>query len=1054
MKIKKTLASVMAMSLALSAMSSLAVTSYADDDTSAVTTSEKDAATAAAPAAVDYASAKTIAYDLTTPYNTVMTTIKCTGNNIALGKDTTRIKVGTDGLKDLANLMIDKKGRQAVVAYDVAEIKVTIKSGNSTATAVVSSDTASKDYDKDFDDAFSDLTYTEAVSKLKNGYTFNLGDFDDTINSFKQIDNTITSISDDEVTKDALPFGDLSALCVDSISVDYTVRARTISKIDTDTAKAYVTNIKNATVNSAIGAYDKYGSATDIVAFNISNKKVSTVAEVRGVKSYDAASKTYTFTEDEAGRLLESKMDAYTPASVLATKKSITELPIYQGYAESGLSVDNYVAAILKEINGLRNFVNTDTTKYYTKDEAIASMKEQLKSYVETTKYLKEAGISAADLEAFCTGKESKETTDEATGKTLYIVDTTKLNSYKCGGVDITAEDVEVAQTCFDNAVKAIFAKEENKKKYEAIIDTANVASSAAPVKGLGLLIYDIRKEATSYSAATAGAKAILNAVLDTEYSTVSGSEHTPIVYNPGDGSTIATTKKVEVTDASTSTGSHVTTSYYSDIKLNIASVLDSKTDVDVDFTVDDYTPTSTSDDYKGAKAAIEKSGVREKDVTNPLATKKYVVSVKTQDETKPSSTSVFTPAVDTSKATEANVFALLKYYSVKSDKDSDGNTIWVSTDNIIKDTAALKTNLNSLIKALNDANNQNVSGVDKLNDLIKKDKAVAALVQPATTLDNVKATATASQGTYSLPMEVEKELWYYFAGDYDYRNSSYFLAEMVDTIGSARGAIVSFHVDPNSLKKNEDLLLAYVDAYDAYKFFNKAISGDMVLRVNGASTNAFTNLISYDPATSTMSFQWDDVTGAKFTDNILYVRSLDIMSSIDFDMDAVQITIPDQAQFAQKPEDEKKPEDEQKPEDEKKPEDDNDILDEKPADDDDFEDNGDDEINSGESEENQSTIIQEPEDDDTDDDTDDIDLGNDDIFGDDEDDSLNNIIDNNDSNTDNVPVIDNVTPTPVEPTPVTPTPTTPSTGDAGVMAAIPALVAGAVAAAKRKFTK
>ena len=462
------------------------------------------------------------------------------------------------------------------------------------------------------------------------------------------------------------------------------------------------------------------------------------------------------------------------------------------------------------------------------------------------------------------------------------------------------------------------------------------------------------------------------------------------------------------------------------------------------------------NEDYKAAISAASKAGLKAHNADGTeLAAKKYAINVVTQDETKPSSTSVFTPAVDTSKATEANVFALLKYYSVKSDKDSDGNTIWVSTDNIIKDTAALKTNLNSLIKALSDANNQNVSGVDKLNDLIKKDKAVAALVQPATTLDNVKATATASQGTYSLPMEVEKELWYYFAGDYDYRNSSYFLAEMVDTIGSARGAIVSFHVDPNSLKKNEDLLLAYVDAYDAYKFFNKAISGDMVLRVNGASTNAFTNLISYDPATSTMSFQWDDVTGAKFTDNILYVRSLDIMSSIDFDMDAVQITIPDQAQFAQKPEDEKKPEDEQKPEDEKKPEDNDEILDEeKPADDDDFEDNGDDEINSGESEENQSTIIQEPEDDDTDDNTDDIDLGNDDIFGDDEDDSLNNIIDNNDSNTDNVPVIDNVTPTPVEPTPVTPTPTTPSTGDAGVMAAIPALVAGAVAAAKRKFTK
>lgn len=107
----------------------------------------------------------------------------------------------------------------------------------------------------------------------------------------------------------------------------------------------------------------------------------------------------------------------------------------------------------------------------------------------------------------------------------------------------------------------------------------------------------------------------------------------------------------------------------------------------------------------------------------------------------------------------------------------------------------------------------------------------------------------------------------------------------------------------------------------------------------------------------------------------------------------------------------------------------------------------------SAESEENNSTIIEEPGDDGDDSDSDDldnIDLGNDDIFGEPEDNSSNTDTDNTDNNTNNVPVIDNVTPTPV--TPTTPIPSTPQTGDLGIIlsSVAAALSAGGIAVSKR----
>lgn len=101
----------------------------------------------------------------------------------------------------------------------------------------------------------------------------------------------------------------------------------------------------------------------------------------------------------------------------------------------------------------------------------------------------------------------------------------------------------------------------------------------------------------------------------------------------------------------------------------------------------------------------------------------------------------------------------------------------------------------------------------------------------------------------------------------------------------------------------------------------------------------------------------------------------------------------------------------------------------------------------SAESEENNSTIIEEPGDDGDDEDLGNIDLGNDDIFDEPEDNSSNTVTDNTDNNTTNVPVIDNVTPTPT-----TPIPSTPQTGDLGIIlsSVAAALSAGGIAVGKR----
>lgn len=113
----------------------------------------------------------------------------------------------------------------------------------------------------------------------------------------------------------------------------------------------------------------------------------------------------------------------------------------------------------------------------------------------------------------------------------------------------------------------------------------------------------------------------------------------------------------------------------------------------------------------------------------------------------------------------------------------------------------------------------------------------------------------------------------------------------------------------------------------------------------------------------------------------------------------------------------------------------------------------------SAESEENNSVIVEDDTTGDDDSAMDDIDLGNDDIFGsEDEGDDMGDIFGS--ENDSDIPVVDNVEPTPVTPvTPVTPTPVkpeggTPSTGDAGILIALGSAITsvGGIAIGKRKL--
>lgn len=298
----------------------------------------------------------------------------------------------------------------------------------------------------------------------------------------------------------------------------------------------------------------------------------------------------------------------------------------------------------------------------------------------------------------------------------------------------------------------------------------------------------------------------------------------------------------------------------------------------------------------------------------------------------------------------------------------------------------------------------------------------------PVTSFLYSKATVPekATQGTTALPrpQTIRANEWFGISGVYDYRNSQYYLSEIVDAIGDSRGAVVTFNVVPSSIKKNVGIVPT-VSTYDAARYLSSGAQSSILLRANSTSTNALKNLVSYDVKTSTLSFNWDEITNARFTDNVLYVRTLDVLSAMTFDIDSVQVTIPDQAQFAAQNDPEKN---------------DADIDGKEPE--------------LGEKEDNDNIVVEEP--DDSGNVLDDIDLGNTDVVSDDKnepnaDDLIGDVTDGNQGNgNSNNNVVDV---TPANTTNVTPVNSTPVTGNAVAGFSVTAVLASLAAIVfKRKM--
>ena len=1021
MKMRKTISGVMALAMALSAMSVTAVTASAEtSDVAAISAAD-----------VSYTNAKTVAYDLTTPYNTLETTLYATTNNVGISSTAKSITVASatnseDGAitPNLVDWLTDSKGRQAAINYDITDITIKITSeGGETATYSVSSDTSKANYDKTFDDAYSDRSYYQMNSLINKGYTVALSDFEGYINTFKKANSEYES--SDSTTMTSLPYGTMEDYAIKSITVEYGIRAKTVSPISETIIKEFTTAIKNSEYVFAIGAHDGNGKAVSMTPYTISNKEVSAVATLDGLGAYNSKTKTYAFDDTAAGRLLKSKMDAYVSKADVAMKNSSLDIELYEKYVASGLeTAEDFAAAITAEVDDILALEApaSEKNQYDTADDAKAAMFTILKAHRDNTTYLK--AISDAELKTLCDSTESKVTSTVATGETVYTVVDAET-TMTIGGTEFVEEDIETAQTVIDAAIAGATNNDVVAScDWESDGSTASVAT--APEEDSVTLGGDFFTQLDAGLAAEGEYTGAVKEIIDTYKSELTlyttGNALIDVDSLKTEAYTAADTAWDAAELATGGTGTEESTpTKVTAAKIDLATLINADTVSVVDVWVDgmDEADDSSTEASKKALAAASAAGYKKAGTTGAV-TITYKVNVETAEGTKEEKTSKYTPSVsDTAKA--ADVFSFLDMYGVKSDKDSDNYAILVESDSAIKDAKGIVNAITTCEKALLKLAEGSISDNDKLKDLVENDEDVRKLVKVDTELDSA-AKAVSKSGNVNVPLEIENKLWYSFAGDYDYRNSCYFLAEIVDTIGEAKGTIVSFHVDPNSLKKNEDIVLAYVDAYDAQKYFTQTLDGSMVLRVNGSSTNAFTNLVKYDAKTSTLSFYWDEITGTKFSDSVLYVRTLDFMSSLDLDMDTVQITIPDQTQFTVA-------EDTENTEDT----DDEDIKDIEGEDDATLDEDGTDkEVEAGEEEVNDNVTITEPVEDDND--------AEDAETGDDED-TVDDIItvtpDNGNGTTSGAPVT-----------------TTPDTGNFVPFMGIPALIAGVAGVIKKKIDR
>lgn len=286
--------------------------------------------------------------------------------------------------------------------------------------------------------------------------------------------------------------------------------------------------------------------------------------------------------------------------------------------------------------------------------------------------------------------------------------------------------------------------------------------------------------------------------------------------------------------------------------------------------------------------------------------------------------------------------------------------------------------------------------------------------------------------------------VWTNITGWNDYYNTAYnntdstsyyhpgVLAEINDIIGTNKGAIVSIHVDPEGFEEDGR-------TSEAKRWFE--LNGRCVLRVNGSSSAIYSNLVTYDAATSTFSFNWDDITQNRYNDSTILVRTLEIMTSEKLEVDSITVSIPDQTAY-------------------------NELLNPKPVepeDDDKVVNVGDNdgdtviEIEDGDKTENDNIEIEAPDDEDTP--PEDLDDGNDSEKEDNSSEKEPEKVEDNEDDKDNVNDIPSDLDTTVTQKPVVDVEatvpekdTTPSTGEPIAVASVATLLAGVAGFLKKKL--
>jgi hypothetical protein len=1021
MKMKKTIAAVAAMSLVVSNLATIPVLAADTDDADTTTAST---ATTTAATEVDYTSAKSTVYNMTTPYNTFTSTISASssGGSLAVDAGDKGLLVslpfsgvdGTDsgynyaGFPNLESLLVDSYNRTASALYDVDEVSVTIVSGSNTATYTISSDTSSENYNRDLEYFCTDLSNSELETVLTNGFYVAFDEFSAPILTIKQ---AYTAAS-------AVPGSGLSETmkALDKVTINVKVSAKTITDISTKVQSTYANYMNDAVEQLASKLSIKSGNNSSEYNFGIANPASVTSTGTGELKVYTTTSKdskTYINGVDT------SSSDSATTATLA------TYLKQFKTAARASLSdADAAFTTLYTTVAPLASLGTTSASDY---QKNLQSVYDTLYNLVDKKVYTDKPDTDTDEYEAYVTAAiavYNKNSTD-STANTARTADSDSLwGKYKAAAAVLAQAASTTLKPTDVEALIAFYGNDVYDKNAHSTPNTSTTVGDVIINSDASADVDGALADETSAAYALFGKVNMSAAKADTSKATE---------VKPASGSALATLLTAETNL------SYTPTYFAGKISNGDAAKITPAVKPSASYTAKEL--------YEDLQAAgyIDGYNKLQNEGTGTYANKtleEYILNSIGAVQLVQNKTT----ATDTKEGKSVEYGSGYSYYTVGS-----GN--YKTIAEFGSAISAVETAKSALATRESELDKLTTSSTDfttwyNNNYGTSTTSTVSAYTSKAAEPDNWAVTSQKTIGTKTSLLGVESEQWASIGTSYDWRNSSYYLAEILDTIGDNRGCKVTVHVDPLSLKRSDSTDVATVDSRDAAKLIREAASLKAAFRVNGSATNQFTKVISYNTNDSTFELDWDALTGTKFSDTVLYARALDILATDAFGIDTITVTVPDQAQFTTAAstdtaasdtdsEDEDKTigagdSDTPEFEDSERPSDDADtVTDSSSSDDDDFW----------------------SDDDGTDDGWSDIDLGNSDAV-ESVDTSTTTPATDTSVDTNTVPSVD-VTPVVVTPTDtVATTTTTPSTGNAAPVIAGVVAMASAAYAAFRKIRK